>query len=108
MGIKNRMLFAAGSIGGMRPLSLLDLNVGDKICSDQGLKAVIKGYGTQCFYIVQILEGSAFQEKHTKEIRFNHQFARYELYGDNLTKWHREEDGLSESGGDIIQQSSHD
>lgn len=101
MSIKNRMLFAAGSMGTIRPLLLGALNVGDNIYSDNGLKAVITEYKA-LYYIVDILEGSAFQEKHSAEIKFNISFERYEVYGNNLTKWRREEEGAAAIGGHII------
>jgi len=90
MSIKNRMLFVAGSIDNIRPLLLGDLNIGDKIYSDAGLVAIIKDYKAQ-YYEVSILEGSAFERKHEKEITFNRILERYIIHGENLTKWRREE-----------------
>ena len=101
MSIKNRMLFAAGSIGTIRPLLMGSLNVGDNIYSDGGLKVVIKDYKAN-YYEVEILEGTAFQLKHSSEITFNRILERYEVHGNNLTKWRREEDGVTEFGRHII------
>lgn len=101
MSLKNRMLFAAGSIGTIRPLLLGSLNIGDKIYSDKGLKAVIREYKA-LYYVVDILEGAAFQEQHNEELKFNQHMERYEVYGNNLTKWRREEQGTSQPGRHVI------
>ena len=103
----NRYSFSAMSMPLPKPLLLGEVEIGDCIISDNGLKVCAIGYDSQR-YIVEIIDGVAFGFRHQQEIQYNPTLKRYEINGPHLIKWHRTGERVESASRNIIQPNTNE